>query len=900
MKTRHAAALLAALTIIFEVPVHAAPDSGGGLKPKFVGDWVVWQGADGTVGDVLPAGPLASEPNLVAATEDLLTFFNAAIGDGSLTGTGGEPSAAQRATALYNKLVAAQALSAGEDYAAALTALDEVYQRCDGRPEPNDFVAGDSRAAFAAMVQARIALLEPLAFAARGDYVANDGELGPGVQAASSLPTGSHDAVNQNSTLGWTCDADDYARPLSVHFYMDGPAGGGGIFIGSTTANVSRPDVASACGGTASHGFNFTLPAALKDGDQHWIYAYAIDIGGGANPLLANSPKLFTRWQAMGSLAVLGDSITRAYNANGDQAFSPSCSWGDDLRYSWFSNTGELGQCTEHNVFSVAERTWCTGASPLAVGNFAWNGAEMYTDAYDQAVSAKSWLASQGSNRLVAILLGGNDLCTNTVNVNQPCANDPTGRLDNTNHCRPKPATFEREVRRALDVLVTVPNAHIGVADPPRVSLLCRAKDKSVGSNLRCSNIWQTATLFGASGVCRSVTQDCSPARIAKANEAFVNYRNAIQRVVAEYAAVAPGAKIPANAAFGTGNVVKAPGVSLKRSEVFGKYLFESADINNCDCFHPYKTTQNKLAAWMFRGLQCSPTEPCVREVGDNYQDGAGLNRDTSTYYSGLLDSKALTFVGFWRPSTGQFYLDTDGSFAWTAGVDRITDPFGVSTDRPVIGDWNGDGADDIGVWRPSTGRFYLDMDGSRTWTPGVDLISDPFGIPSDLPVAGDWNGDGLDDIGVWRPSTGRFYLDSNGSRTWNTGVDRITDPFGLPADQPVAGDWNGDGIADIGVRRPSTGRFYLDSDGSRTWTAGVDLVSGPFGIATDEPVTGDWNGEGFDDIGFWRPSTGRFALDMDGSRNWTPGIDLVSEPFGAGTDRPVAGRWQNYSLQSQ
>ncbi len=248
--------------------------------------------------------------------------------------------------------------------------------------------------------------------------------------------------------------------------------------------------------------------------------------------------------------------------------------------------------------------------------------------------------------------------------------------------------------------------------------------------------------------------------------------------------------------------------------------------------------------------------------------------------------------VGVWRPSTGRFYLDADGSRTWTAGVDVVTDSFSPRTDLPVAGDWNGDGTEDLGAWRPKTGRFHLDADGSRTWTEGVDVKTDSFGIRSDVPVAGDWNGDGTDDIGVWRPSTGRFYLDADGSRTWTAGIDVITDPFGVPSDIPVAGDWNGDGTNDIGVWRPSTGRFYLDIDGSRTWTVGVDVITDPFGIPGDVPVAGDWSGDGTDDIGVWRPSTGRFYLDADGSHTWTSGIDAITESFGLATDLPIVGSW--------
>jgi hypothetical protein len=284
---------------------------------------------------------------------------------------------------------------------------------------------------------------------------------------------------------------------------------------------------------------------------------------------------------------------------------------------------------------------------------------------------------------------------------------------------------------------------------------------------------------------------------------------------------------------------------------------------------------------------------------GPRVSIGAGFDNDSGAGLINALDAVTSVaspitpdLVGVWRPNTNRFYLDVDGSRTWTAGVDAVTDPFGVPTDRAVAGDWNGDGIDEIGVWRPGTGRFYLDVDGSRTWTVGIDVITASFGVPSDVPVAGDWNGDGTDDIGVWRPSTGRFYLDANGSRTWEVGVDISTAPFGIPTDRPVAGDWNGDGTDDIGVWRPSTARFYLDADGSRTWAVFVDVITDPFGISSDLPVAGDWNRDGVDEVAVWRPSTGRFYMDVDGSRTWSKAIDVITESFGIASDLPVVGRW--------
>lgn len=118
----------------------------------------------------------------------------------------------------------------------------------------------------------------------------------------TSEPQGWHDTAVGASCLleGWTCDADNFGTALTVHFYADGPAGSG-TFAGSATANYSRPDVASSCGGNGNHGFNYTLPAnnIYRDGRSHSWYVYGLGINSagtqnGQNPLLSGSGKSMT------------------------------------------------------------------------------------------------------------------------------------------------------------------------------------------------------------------------------------------------------------------------------------------------------------------------------------------------------------------------------------------------------------------------------------------------------------------------------------------------------------------------------------------------------------------------------------------------------------------------------
>jgi RHS repeat-associated protein len=106
-------------------------------------------------------------------------------------------------------------------------------------------------------------------------------------------PTGWFDHISQGVAEGWTCDASDFNAALQVDFYVDGPFGSGS-YAGSTIANITRWDIAGQCGNTPNHAFSFTIPDSLRTGNQRTLYAYALNIGGGSNVLLGNSPRTFT------------------------------------------------------------------------------------------------------------------------------------------------------------------------------------------------------------------------------------------------------------------------------------------------------------------------------------------------------------------------------------------------------------------------------------------------------------------------------------------------------------------------------------------------------------------------------------------------------------------------------
>lgn len=194
--------------------------------------------------------------------------------------------------------------------------------------------------------------------------------------------------------------------------------------------------------------------------------------------------------------------------------------------------------------------------------------------------------------------------------------------------------------------------------------------------------------------------------------------------------------------------------------------------------------------------------------------------------------------------------------------------PAGAGLTNLLAGDFDGDGKDDIAVFRPADGlwairnvtRFYFGATGDYPvpLSYNSSSASDPaifrpasglwavrgttriyYGNSKDSPVIGDYDGDGRDEIGIFRGSSGLWAIQ---------GVTRVY--FGSGKDIPVPGEYTGEGRFIPAVFRGGNGLWAIRS-----------VTRFYFGSSSDIPVPADYNGDGTCDGAVYRSSSGMWAV---------------------------------------
>lgn len=231
---------------------------------------------------------------------------------------------------------------------------------------------------------------------------------------------------------------------------------------------------------------------------------------------------------------------------------------------------------------------------------------------------------------------------------------------------------------------------------------------------------------------------------------------------------------------------------------------------------------------------------------------------------------------GNWRITNG-----TIGSFAGWATASGVV---------PLVGDFNGNGRQDVALLRRHAGWATMPVafaNGNGNWTirnGGLGSFAGWATSSGVIPLVGDFNGDGRDDVALIRRHGGWATMPvaySNGGGGWivrNDGTGSFAGWATASGVRPLVGDFNGDGRDDVALIRQNGGWNTMPiafSRGSGGWLIRNRSTGSFAGWATASgvrPLVGDFNGDNRDDVALLRQNGGWGTIPIalsQGSGNW-------------------------------
>jgi subtilisin len=211
----------------------------------------------------------------------------------------------------------------------------------------------------------------------------------------------------------------------------------------------------------------------------------------------------------------------------------------------------------------------------------------------------------------------------------------------------------------------------------------------------------------------------------------------------------------------------------------------------------------------------------------------------------GDFDNDGKADIGVYRSSTGEWFIRRSSD----AGLVQV--PWGAPTlkDVPVPGRFDGDLLTDVAVYRCSDGQWLI----RRSSDAGLTLLA--WGAPmlGDVPVQGDYDGDGTTDVAIYRTTTAEWFM----RRSIDGVLTQLAWGSSALKDTPVPGDYDGDGKTDVAIYRTTTGEWFIrrSTDGS--------LLMIPWGspFLQDVPAPADYDGDGKTDVAVYRQSDGNWLI---------------------------------------
>ena len=246
-------------------------------------------------------------------------------------------------------------------------------------------------------------------------------------------------------------------------------------------------------------------------------------------------------------------------------------------------------------------------------------------------------------------------------------------------------------------------------------------------------------------------------------------------------------------------------------------------------------TSTGENYIYFMDGTTIKPTEGYIRTVADQNWQVAGVGDFNGDGKDDILWRNAATGENYLYPMDGLAILPAEGYLRTVANLDWIV---------AGVGDFDGDFKSDI-LWRnTSTGENYLYPMNGTSIKPMEGYLRTVADLDWSIAGVGDFDGDGKADV-LWRnSSTGENYLypmTGNAIKPTEGYLRSVADQAWRVA---AVGDYNGDGKTDVLWRHSTTGENYLYPMNGTAILAGegylravADFAWQPVAAASSSPV---------------------------------------------------------------
>jgi len=232
---------------------------------------------------------------------------------------------------------------------------------------------------------------------------------------------------------------------------------------------------------------------------------------------------------------------------------------------------------------------------------------------------------------------------------------------------------------------------------------------------------------------------------------------------------------------------------------------------------------------------------------------------------AGDYDADGLADPSVYHPASGTWGI-LMSSRLYLPNIVRL----GGTGYTPVPADYDGDGKCDFAVYQESTGYWAIMLSGG-----GYQPVSmNNFGGPGYLPACGDFDADGKVDYGIYRVPSGFWgSLGLWAVKLSNSGGALASASFGVYGQIPVPGDYDGDGKVDPAMYQTGMDIWSVAGLWSMMMSGNAYAYdSTTLGGVNFTAVPADYDGDGLTDVAVYYETTGLWLgiMSSDGSAGYT------------------------------